>query len=77
MSEFAGYENQDLNPLHYRVKKGGQHDVGVELEAIIPKAGEIRLLGNRNDQCTYYQVGKSPLANNTNLLIYTKLALRA
>ena len=44
------------NTLHFRKKAGG---LGTELEMIIPSPGEIRLLGNRNKQCAYYQVGKS------------------
>ena len=36
------------NPLHWKKKKGGEHKCGLDLEAIIPKEGEIRLLGNRS-----------------------------
>ena len=35
----------------------GAHEVGLEVEAIVPKADEIRLLGNRHKQCTYYSIG--------------------
>jgi hypothetical protein len=52
------YDKLTLNSLHFKKKRGGQHDIGVEPEAIIPPAGEIRLLGNRHKQCAYYQVGK-------------------
>ncbi len=54
----AYYDKLTYNPLHFRKKKDGQHDVGLEIEAIIPSAGEIRLLGNRHKQCAYYQIGK-------------------
>ena len=46
------------NPLHFKRKKGAAHDVGVELDMVIPSQGEVRLLGNRHKQCTYYQIGK-------------------
>ena len=46
-----------FNPLHYRKKKGGKHDFGPELEAIIPKEDEIRMLGNKNRHCKFYQIG--------------------
>ena len=45
------------NPLHFKKRKGGQHDVGLDIEGVIPSAGEIRLLGNRHRQCAYYRVG--------------------
>ena len=46
-------------PLHYKKKKGGQNRMGQDVEPIIPKEGEIRLLGNRHRQCQYYTLGKS------------------
>ena len=39
------------NPLHFKKKKGAKHLCGVELEAIVPSEGEIRLIGNRLRQC--------------------------
>ena len=53
------YDKVLYNTLHFKKKRGASHEFGHELEAIIPSAGEIRLLGNRNRQCTYYQIGKS------------------
>ena len=55
--KFTYYDTLQYNPLHYRKKKGGKHEFGVELEAIIPTAEEIRLIGNRNRQCKFYQIG--------------------
>lgn len=52
------YDKMIQNSLHFKKKKGGQHDVGLELDGVIPSAGEIRLLGNRHKQCLYYQIGK-------------------
>ena len=52
------YDKFNRNPLHWKKKKGSKHEFGVEYEAIIPKAGEIRLLGNRHNQCKYYRIGK-------------------
>jgi len=48
------YDKFNANPLHYRRKKGSNHEFGVELEAVIPSAGEVRLLGNRHRNCNYY-----------------------
>ena len=45
------------NPLNYKKKKGAKHEFGLEYEAIIPKEGEIRLLGNRFRQWNYYRIG--------------------
>jgi hypothetical protein len=43
--------------MHFKVKKGGANEFGVDFEAIVPKADEIRLLGNRHRNCKYYQIG--------------------
>ena len=51
------YDKMPFNPLHYKKKRGGKHEVGVDLEKIIPDADEIRLLGNRHKNCQYYQIG--------------------
>ena len=51
------YDKLTYNPLHFKRRRGGLHDVGVEVEGIIPSQGEIRLLGNRHQQCAYYRVG--------------------
>jgi hypothetical protein len=42
------YDNFVYEPLSYRKKRGAKHEVGVEIEGIIPSAEEIRLLGNRH-----------------------------
>ena len=46
-----------FNSLHYRKKKDGHKDFGGELEAIIPAADEIRMLGNKHRHCKFYQIG--------------------
>lgn len=54
------FDTISWNPLHFRKKRaseGARHEFGIELEPIIPKAGEVRLLGNRNRQCQYYFFG--------------------
>ena len=51
------YDKMVYDPLHYRKKRGAKHEVGLEVEAITPDADEIRLLGNRNRDCKYYQIG--------------------
>ena len=53
----TNFDRLAYNPLHFKRRKGGLHDVGLEIEGIIPSAGEIRLLGNRHKQCAYYRVG--------------------
>lgn len=44
--------------MHYKKRKGAQHRTGVDIEAVMPKEGEVRLLGNRHRQCSYYNIGK-------------------
>ena len=51
------YDKLVYNPLHYKKKRGGKNEFGVSLEAITPDADEIRLIGNRNRDCKYYQIG--------------------
>ena len=43
--------------LEFKKKRGAKHEVGVEIEGIIPSKEEVRLLGNRHRQCKYYQIG--------------------
>ena len=49
--------NPEDHPLHYKKKKDSKHEFGTEYENIIPKEGEIRLLGNRFGQWNYYTIG--------------------
>jgi len=51
------YDRLVYNPLHFKKRKAGQHDVGMDIEGVLPSAGEVRLLGNRHRQCAYYRVG--------------------
>ena len=48
------YDKMVYNPLFYKKKRGAKHEVGLELDAVMPDASEIRLLGNRHQQCKYY-----------------------
>ena len=48
MSETPNYNKVWYNTLHFKKKKNGNHDLGIEIEGVIPTAGEIRLLGNRH-----------------------------
>ena len=43
-----------VDDLHFKKRKGAKHATGVDLDMVIPAAGEVRLLGNRNRQCLYY-----------------------
>ena len=36
------------DPMMFKKKRGARHELGVEIEGIIPEAAEIRLLGNRH-----------------------------
>ena len=58
MTEATNYDKPYFNPLHFRKKKGSNNEFGIEVDAIIPSDNEVRLLGNRNRQCSYYQIGK-------------------
>ncbi len=42
------YDKFNYDPLDYRKKRGAKHEVGIEIEGIVPSAEEIRLLGNRH-----------------------------
>ena len=48
------YDTMHFNTLHYKKKKDGKHEFGLDIEAVIPSAEEIRLLGNKNRQCKFY-----------------------
>ena len=52
------FDKPYFNTLHFKKKKNSKHEFGIEVEPIIPSEGEVRLLGNRNKQCLYYQIGK-------------------
>ena len=51
------YDKMVYPDLHWKKKRGAKHEFGIEVEKITPDAAEIRLLGNRNKQCKYYQIG--------------------
>ena len=51
------YDKMVYDTLDFKKKRGAKHEVGVEIEGIIPSKEEIRLLGNRHRQCKYYQIG--------------------
>ena len=51
------YDTFNYNHLAYKKKRGAKHEVGIEIEGIIPSPDEIRLLGNRHRQCRYYAMG--------------------
>ena len=34
--------------LDFKKRKGAKHATGVDIEAVLPSEGEVRLLGNRN-----------------------------
>ncbi len=51
------YDKNIYDSLSFRKKRGGKNEFGAEVEAIIPDAAEVRLLGNRHKQCKYYSIG--------------------
>ena len=42
------FDKMVYEPLHFKKKRGGKHEVGMDVEAITPSAEEVRLLGNRH-----------------------------
>ena len=44
--------------MHFKKRKGTKGLTGVNIEAVMPAEGEVRLLGNRHRQCLYYSIGK-------------------
>ena len=48
------FDKNIYDPIAFRKKRGGKNEFGAEVEAIIPDAAEVRLLGNRHRQCKYY-----------------------
>ena len=51
------FDKNIYDPIAFKKKRGGKNEFGAEVEAIIPDAAEVRLLGNRHRQCKYYQIG--------------------
>ncbi len=51
------FDNLVFNPLHWKKRLAGKHEFGLDVEKIVPKEGEIRLLGNRHRDCRYYSLG--------------------
>ena len=54
MSAPSFYDKTYFNSLHFKKKKGSNSEFGIEMEGVVPSDGEIRLLGNRHKQCSYY-----------------------
>ena len=57
-SDFYDNLENAYDEMHFKKRKGAKHATGVDVEAILPSEGEVRLLGNRHRQCAYYQIGK-------------------
>ena len=57
-TDFYDTIESQYDELYFKKKKGGKHLTGVDVEMIVPKEGEVRLIGNRHRQCQYYQIGK-------------------
>ena len=53
--------HKEFDDIDFKKKKGAKHLFGTDVEGIVPKEGEIRLLGNRHQQCAYYAIGKFTL----------------
>jgi hypothetical protein len=52
------YDNEEnKDPINYKVRNNSKHEFGIEYEQIIPQEGEIRLLANRHRDCRYYSLG--------------------
>ena len=59
--------------LHFKKRKGAKHACGVDIEAIVPSEGEVRLLGNRHRQCAYYSIGTFLFFSNSNDVTFKDL----
>ena len=57
IKRFFDVEHSNYNPLHWKPRAKSKHEFGIDYEPIIPKEGEVRLLGNRHSQCRYYSLG--------------------
>ena len=42
------YDKPWFDNLHFKKKKGSTNEFGIDVEPILPSAGEVRLLGNRH-----------------------------
>ena len=42
------YDKMVYDTMQFRKKKDAKHEVGVEIEGIVPEAAEVRLLGNKH-----------------------------
>ena len=47
-SDFYDKLENFADPMHFKAKKGAKHQTGIDLDMIVPSAGEVRLLGNRH-----------------------------
>ena len=52
------YDKEDhYDQLIYEKIPDVSHEFGIQIRKIIPKEGEVRLLGNRHKDCMYYSMG--------------------
>lgn len=57
IKRFFDVEHPNYNSLHWKPRIKSKHEFGIDYESIVPKEGEVRLLGNRHNQCRYYSLG--------------------
>ena len=53
--KFHDIEKND--PINYKLRSGSKHEFGLEYMQTVPSEGELRLLGNRHNDCRYYSLG--------------------
>lgn len=53
--KFHDLEKDD--PINYKLRPNSSNEFGLEYIQIVPQEGEIRLLGNRHNDCRYYSLG--------------------
>ena len=51
------YDKMVYDQMLFRKKRNVKHEVGIEVEGIVPAEAEVRLLGNKHRQCRYYSIG--------------------
>ena len=52
------YDLEDnFDTITYKKRENSKHEFGLELDLVVPKEGEVRLIGNKHRDCRYYSLG--------------------
>ncbi len=52
---FYDIENNDT--INYKLREKSKHEFGLEYDKIVPSEDEVRMLGNKHNDCRYYSIG--------------------